>query len=127
SNGLDCGIEQHGRRLDVLRDYAAVGEVILDDLIKLLGQEMKRHEGAAIGVDQDDVVLVLRLRQEQPSVAVDDLEVRFFLDAEIFFCEIEHRRIELDGGDRHFWQEAVQVPRGAAAAKTDLEDRVHVL
>ncbi len=101
--------------------------MVLDDGVEFLGQQMERHERAAIGVDQDDVVFVLQLLQEQPSVAIGDMEVGLLLDAEIFLGEFQHGRIELDRGHLRVGQELVQIPGGAAAAKADFQHRMNVL
>src|SRR5215831_12703010 len=50
------GIKKHRGRLDILRDYAIPGEVVLDYLVKLFGEQLKRHKGTAICIDQDHIV-----------------------------------------------------------------------
>src|SRR6516165_12728394 len=69
---VDRGIEEHGGRLDILRHYAILAEVLLDYLVKLLGQQLKRHERAAVGIDQDQIIEARRRRKEQPAILLYD-------------------------------------------------------
>ena len=119
-DGGDRAVEQHGRRLDVLHHHAARVQALGDQFVELVGQEVERDEGAAIGVDHDDIELaVLVLGEPHPPVHDLDVEIVLVADREELVGDPGDGGVELDRGHLQPGYALVMVPGGPAAAEAD--------
>ena len=115
-------VEQHGRGLDVLHHHAAGVEPRLHQRVELLGQQVERHERPAVGVDQDDVPLLVVLEQKGAAVGHHGAQPRGLLELEVFLGELDHVLVELDGEDAGVGQRGAQIGHRAPAAEPDFGD-----
>jgi hypothetical protein len=115
----DRAVEQHGGRLDVLDHDAAGLEVLRDELVELRRQQVEGDEGAAIGIDHDDVEVLVGPRQPHPAVEDLDVEVLLVAHREELVGDLRHGGIEFDRRHRQFRHRLVVVPGGPPATEPD--------
>ena len=79
-----------------------------------LGGQMKRHGVRIIGVDQDDVVLIRRAGQKEPSVLGVESKIFAFADVEMSFGDLDHFRVDFDHVDLQWTEIPFAVSSGSS-------------
>src|SRR5207244_10326920 len=85
-----------GAVVDVGGDGASRRDPLLEQRVEFFGEEMKWHEAAAIGIEQDEVVEALVAIEKDAAVAVEIAHPLGLAQAEILLGDVDYPPVDLD-------------------------------
>ena len=108
----EARVPRHGR--DIEREDPTRFEPLPREPEELPRREVERHVGLVVGVDDDQVVALVRAAEERPGIGVVHGQARVVLEPEVAAAGPADRRIELDAVDARLGIEHPERPRSRA-------------